>query len=181
MKTSMPRTLTTTITLIIACLAAGCVAHHQKATLTIRNLRATATLHRDTITSVGNISIGTPDAPFDASLPFAIRLSSGQVLKAREFSLQTVESVATRRIHPIQDGPWKGPDHTLLGVDGFAFVFAGTNLLHFSAQQIILPDKTLEAEIGPLPGDEFHRIPLTRDQFIRIFGNPDIRDPHFEW
>ncbi len=120
------------------------------------------------------ITIGSIEKPFDRQFSFSIRLDSGRTIKSDSFSLELIRSLATRT-NVISSEERPGCVSYMIG--GFAFIYEGDRLVEFSAAEYVLPGGTrLTATLGDARAERFYSLPLTRDQFRTLFGEPECEN-----
>jgi hypothetical protein len=150
----------------------GCMATSGNlAILKKANLVALASVKSESQLAIFEVAIGRPSDTFGRQFAFSIRLSSDRVIKSESFTLEIIQSIATRT-NVLTSGEW-GTGHIAYGVEGCSFVFKGSRLVGFKAAEILLPNGTsLSAILGSGDG-RFFSLPLTKEQFQVLFGKPE--------
>jgi len=163
-----------TTLLMIGC--SGCMATNGNlVVLKKSNMVALGSMKSESQFSIFEVAIGRPSDILDQRCGFSIRLSSGRVIKSEAFTLDLIQSVATRT-NVLTSGEW-GAGHVSYGVEGCSFVFQGDHIVGFKAAEISLPKGVrLSATLGDAKAEKFFPLPLTKDQFQLLFGKPDSEE-----
>lgn len=119
------------------------------------------------------IKIGTPEKPFYKLAPrFAIKLSDGRVLLSNELTLESVLRIAPDSYPATEPLPKSA---VVYQTPGYMFVFLNSDLIQFEAlNREYKAGISYVPEIGTYDKAHFHKIPLSHQQLIEIFGAPDV-------
>lgn len=139
-----------------------------------KNLVALGSVKGKSQIRIFDIKIGSLKSPFDRKFKFCIRLDSGRTINSDSFSVDAVRPFATRT-NILNSGQWAGC--IAYQIEGYGFTFKDEQLVGFSAADYLLPGgEKMSATLGDAKCEKFYPLPLSKEQFQNLFGEPESEE-----
>lgn len=173
------------ILMALATLAAGCLTH--SVTYRRGSVEARGTRKPMGSPSFHFVSIGVPARPWDGRHPeFRLELPGGRRIASVALTAEVVRSLAGRKVlgEALRIGQQGWPEGVEeVDLEPFYFVLLADRVLAVEAGAFQRPEgmvsvytlRPLEAAAPPAIGDAavLYRLPLSLEQLIRLFGEPE--------